>query len=116
MSAITRVDCICIIHRPDLEDDKVEGIFMQVKAGSRDTIVGIIYRPPNHNCEFFTVFPKLLENVWLKFSNVVLLGDFNTNLLQNERGDTSYEGKKMEGILVQFNLKNVIELRADKNH
>ena len=98
-----------VIHRPDLEDDKVEGIFMQVKAGSRDTEVGIIYRPPNHNSEFFTVFPKLLENVWLKFSNIVLLGDFNTNLLQNERGDTSYEGKKMEGILVQFNLKNVIE-------
>ena len=87
----------------------MEGIFMQVKAGSRDTVVGIIYRPPNHNSEFFTVFPKLLENVWLKFSNIVLLGDFNTNLLQNERGDTSYEGKKMEGILVQFNLKNVIE-------
>ena len=98
-----------VIHRPDLEDDKVEGIFMQVKAGSRDTMVGIIYRPPNHNSEFFTVFPKLLENVWLKFSNIVLLGDFYTNVLQNERGDTSYEGKKMEGILVQFNLKTVIE-------
>ena len=82
---------------------------MQVKAGSRDTMIGIIYRPPNQNSEFFTAFPKLLENVWLKFSNIVLLGDFNTNLLQNERGDTSYEGKKMEGILVQFNLKNVIE-------
>lgn len=98
-----------VTHRPDLEDNKVEGIFMQVKAGSRDTMVGIIYRPPNHNSEFFTVFPNLLENVWLKFSNMVLLGDFNTNLLQNERGATSYEGKKMEGILAQFNLKNVIE-------
>ena len=57
----------------------------------------------------FSVYPKLLESGWLKFSKIVLLGDFNTNLLQNERGDTSYEGKKMEGILVQFNLKNVIE-------
>ena len=58
-----------VIHRPDLEDDKVEAIFMQVKAGSRDTMIGIIYRPPNQNSEFFTVFPKLLENVWLKFKS-----------------------------------------------
>ena len=49
------------------------------KDDSRDTMIGIIYRPPNQNSEFFTVFPRLLENVWLKFSNIVLLGDFNTN-------------------------------------
>ena len=87
----------------------MEGISLQVKAGSRDTMIGIIYRPPNDNSEFFTAFPKLLENIWIKFSNIVLLGDFNTNLLQSERGDTSYEGNKMKGILEQFNLKNVIE-------
>ena len=34
---------------------------------------------------------------------------FNTNLLQDERGDTSYEGNKMKGIVEQFNMKNVAE-------
>ena len=61
------------IHRPDLEDEQVEGICMQVKADSRDILVG------------------------------------TTNLLQDERGDTSYEGNKMKGILEQFNMKNVVK-------
>ena len=51
-----------------------------------------------------------MENIWTKCSNIVLLGDFNTNLLQDERGDTSYEGNKMKGILEQFNMKNQREL------
>ena len=97
------------IHRPDLEDEQVEGICMQVKADSRDILVGTIYRPPNQNSEFFTAFPKLMENIWTKFSNIVLLEDLNTNLLQDERGDTSYEGNKMKGILEQFNMKNVVK-------
>ena len=84
-------------------------VFFQWKADSRDILVGTIYRPPNQNNEFFTAFPKLMENIWTKFSNIVLLGDFNTNLLQDERGDTSYEGNKMKGILEQYNMKNVVK-------
>ena len=97
------------IHQPDLEDEQVEGICMQVKADSRDILVGTIYRPPNQNSEFFTAFPKLMENIWTKFSNIVLLGDLNTNLLQDERGDTSCRGNKMKGIVEQFNMKNVVK-------
>ena len=65
------------IHRPDLEDEQVEGIGMQVTADSRDILVETIYRPPNQNSEFFTAFPKLMENIWTKFSNIVLLGDLS---------------------------------------
>ena len=50
-----------------------------------------------------------MENIWSKFSNIVLLRDFNTNLLPDERGDTSYEGNKMKGILERFNMKNVVK-------
>ena len=46
------------IHRPDLEDEQVEEICMQVKPDSRDILVGTIYRPPNQNNEFFTAFPN----------------------------------------------------------
>ena len=50
-----------------------------------------------------------MVNIWTKFSNMVLLGDFSTNLLQGESGDTSYEGNKMKGILEQYNMKNVVK-------
>ena len=81
-------------------------VFFQWKADSRDILVGTIYRPPNQNSEFFTAFPKLMENMWTKFSNIVILGDFNTNLLEDERGDTLYERNK---ILEQFNMRNVVK-------
>ena len=94
------------IHRLDLENEQVEGICTLVKADSRDILVGTIYRPPNQNSEFFTAFPKLMENIWIKFSNIVILGDFNTNLLEDERGDTLYERNK---ILEQLNMRNVVK-------
>lgn len=98
-----------VIHRPDLEEDKVEGICAQVKAGSRDILIGIIYRPPNQNNDFFSVFPRLLEKAWTKFSNIVLLGDFNTNLLQDQHGEISHEGNRMRSIFEQYYMLNVIE-------
>ena len=47
---------------------------------------------------------KLIVNIWTKFSNMVLLGDFSTNLLQDERGDTSYEGNKMKSFQRRITL------------
>ena len=87
---------------------------MQVKADSRDILVGTIlvgtiYQPTNQNNEFFSAFQKLIENIWIKFSNIILLGDFNTNLLRDKCGDTSYKGNKMKGILEQFNMKKVVK-------
>ena len=87
----------------------MEGICMQVKAGAKDTMLGIIYRPPNQTNEFFSAFPKLLEKAWMKFSNIVLLGDFSSNLLQDGNGEISYEGNKMGRIFEQYNMPNVIE-------
>ena len=84
----------------------MEGICIQVKADSRDILVGTIYRPPNQNSEFFTAFPKLMDNIWTKFSNIVIIGDFNSNLLEDELGDTLYERNK---ILEQFNMRNVVK-------
>lgn len=81
---------------------------MQVKAGARDLMLGIIYRPPNQTNEFFSTFPKLLEKGLVRFSNIVLLGDFNSNLQQDGNGPISYEGK-MAKIFEQYNIQNIIE-------
>ena len=70
--------------------------------------VRTIYRPPNQTNESFSVFPKLLEKAWRKFSNVVLLGDFNSNLLQEGNGDISYEGNRMKRIFAQYNLYRML--------
>ena len=92
---------------------------MQVKADSRDILVGTIlvgtilvgtiYRPTNQNNEFFSAFQKLIENIWIKFSNIILLGDFNTNLLRDKVN-------KMKGILEQFNNYEEGGKRTNKNY
>lgn len=101
-----------VIHRPDLEEDKVEGICAQVKAGSRDILIGIIYRPPNQNNDFSLCSQDCLKKLGqspTKFLNIVLLGDFNTNLLQDQHGEISHEGYRMRSIFEQYHMLNVIE-------
>ena len=39
----------------------MEGIRLQVKAASKDTLLGIILRSPNPNNELFPVFLKLIN-------------------------------------------------------
>ena len=67
-----------------------------------------VYRPPD-NCDFFTVFPRSLEKVWMKFTNIVLVGDFNCNLLKNSHGELPHDGNRLTRIFQQFSMSNVIE-------
>ena len=68
-----------VIHLPDLEEDKVEGICLQVKAGSRDTLTKSKQR-------ILCSVSKTSSGI--KFSNTLLFGDFNSsNFLQDEHGE-----------------------------
>ena len=97
-----------VLRRMDLEDQDIEMICLQVKTDSRDTLIGTVYRPPD-NCDFFIVFPRSLEKVWMKFTNIVLVGDFNCNLLKNSQGELPHDGNRLTRIFQQFSMSNVIE-------
>ena len=71
--------------------------------------MGTIYRlPPND--AFYDHFHIILERVWLKYKNVVIVGDFNCDYARRY-GDlvTSTTGRKLQTSLLQFDYTVVNE-------
>ena len=49
-----------------------------------------------------------MTNVWLNKKNVVLIGDFNCDLLINSGNNESNLGRRLKNIIHSFSLTNVI--------
>ena len=66
-------------------------------------IVDTIYRSPSDSA-FFNHFELVLEKVWAKFKNVVIMGDLNCDFARKERNIvTSTFGRKLQILITQFN-------------
>lgn len=82
----------------------LEDTWIDLSFHSQRLLIGSIYRPPDCS-SFFNEFPVVMENLWRKRSNIILLGDFNVNL--SSSCDASLK-RKFTNLLCKFNLKNVI--------
>ena len=93
---------ICSSRLKSLEVLEIEGIWLKISINSTVFIVGTIYRPPDDN-EFFGHFRQMLERVWMKHRNVMIVGDFNCDFSRRE-GDIilSTCGKRLHNLLIQF--------------
>lgn len=73
----------CTKQRYDLEPDNVECIWLQVKPStSASFLVGHLYKNPAMIFIWYDNFMQLMDNVYKNKQNVVLLGDFNIDLLK----------------------------------
>ena len=98
-------------ERKDLSDKSpIEAVWVDISLHSQKLLVGSIYRPPDY-ANFFIEFPVLMEGIWRRRTNIVLLGDFNVNLLPSatNSGDFTLKRKFLHQ-LSKFNLKNVINV------
>ena len=77
--------------RSDLHIENTEHIFLEiVNNNAKNVIVGVIYRPPGHNAEFFLdKLDTCLNNITQENKDVYLMGDFNINLLNKDNNITS---------------------------
>ena len=55
------------------------------KIKSKPTIVTSLYRPPNSRIETFDTIENLIENLDDENKEIILVGDFNCNLLAVNR-------------------------------
>ena len=66
-------------------------------------LISIFYKSPNPN-DFFDIFSNNFQQIDSKTNEIYLLGDFNINLLQNEKfilkENQSYELKTFSSALV----------------
>ena len=74
-----------------------------MNINSTQFIIGTIYRPPS-SVDFFNNFHKTLKKVWLRFTNVLIVGDFNCDYAQRVGNIVpSTFGGKLQSSLLQLN-------------
>ena len=70
-------------RRTDLECDEVECIWIEFSFPNRPSLfVGTIYRHPNSTEDWYDNFHDLYDKVSKRNSSVLLLGDFNIDMLK----------------------------------
>ena len=98
---------ICSTRMKSLESPPIEGIWLKVNINSTQFIIGTIYRPPS-SIDFFNSFHKTLEKVWLRFTNVLIVGDLNCDYSQKVGNIVpSTFGNRLQTSLLQFNYSVV---------
>lgn len=72
-------------RRPDLESERVECMWVEIKHSASPTIlVGFVYRNPAATYPWFDDFVQMMDKVSETNCNIMLLGDFNIDLLQRQ--------------------------------
>lgn len=84
---------ICVYHKMDIDcriisgsnllagqpdGDRTEYLFIEVRANGEKFLLGVIYSPPEEDCS--NILEQRLAEMSLGYKNIVLIGDFNTNL------------------------------------
>ena len=76
--------------RPDLHIEGSEDLFIEMlNDKGKNVIVGVIYRPPNHNLDnFLSKLDEFLSIIAQENKEVYLMGDYNIDLLSTENNNT----------------------------
>eukprot|EP00112_Aurelia_sp_Birch-Aquarium-sp1_P020436 Seg527.9 transcript_id=Seg527.9/GoldUCD/mRNA.D3Y31 product="Retrovirus-related Pol polyprotein from type-1 retrotransposable element R1" pseudo=true protein_id=Seg527.9/GoldUCD/D3Y31 len=106
-----------VLPREDLRDRNLEGTWVEVIQKSQRVLIGTVYRAPDDS-KFYENVDGFISKVWSKRKNIIIMGDFNSDLLhRNKQTDLGVQGKKLQRILNRHGLKNVIKAptRIDKS-
>ena len=70
--------------REDLQLDVIEALWLEVKyEKQKPFLLAYTYRPPTSNQTWVNQFENVLEQVFTENKEILLLGDFNFNLLED---------------------------------
>ena len=73
-------------RRQDLESDSVECLWLEVRAGkSAPLLIGFLYRNSDVTDEWYDDFVAMVDGAYRSSSDVILLGDFNIDMLEPHR-------------------------------
>ena len=90
-------DLLSFKHRPDLDllNEYIECTFIEITHSTIDSkrpLIGVIYRPPNTDCNrFLGHLEDILNKIRSEKKNIYIMGDFNLNLLNSENHSKTNE-------------------------
>ena len=89
--AIYMKENIPYILRKDLESEGFETLWVEIKLQKqKPLLLGYVYRPPSSLVNWIDGFECILDKVFLEDKEVILLGDFNFDLLNNKPVNKSW--------------------------
>lgn len=89
--------------------NNIESIWVDIKLHSQRTIIGVIYRPPD-NQQFYANLEHYLQNIWKNRKNIMIVGDFNSDLYFNGKSaEECLAGKRLLRVLSKFSMENIIK-------
>ena len=105
---------LAAIQLRHLENPALEAIWIKLHRKTTSAAIGLVDRAPNEN-GFFDEFSKQVEQCRLKNKNLILIGDFNVNFLDQvantgtdfSNNEATSTTNKLQSILSQFELSVV---------
>ena len=83
---IKRSPSLIFKQRNDLMTAEIEGLVGEViLPNSKPLILGAVYRPPNSRKSWINQFESMVDIITLENKETLFLGDFNVDLLKNEK-------------------------------
>ena len=101
-------ECLEITPIGWIDNLGTESIWMDLYVHSQHYLIAGIYRPPNR-FDFYDQLKSILETIWIKRKNIILLGDLNSDILfRGKTAEQTQLGKRLLRVTNQFSLKNII--------
>lgn len=73
----------------------IEGVWINVRSESQTWLFACVYRPPL-DLSFYDLFNVWLEHIWSTRNNIVIMGDFNSDLsLKSKDGMETHLGRRL---------------------
>ena len=90
-------------RRLDLEIDQLELMWLEIHCNNNKFLVGVVYRPPDANDEFWQLYQESVESAQESdVANIIMIGDFNAD-------PTSLAGGMLNLFVIQTILSNLLE-------
>ena len=95
-----------IAEMNDKLESNIEAVWVKLILYSQRVLIGTIYRHPK-DIAFYDKFNTVLEGIWRKIKNIILLGDFNSDMkARSQEERVPNNEKKLMRILNNFDLRN----------
>ena len=88
----------------DLTGSQVESVWISIKSKRHSLAIGVMYRPPSSNTEYFQNMLDQIENVLSLNVNILLMGDLNYDY----KFDESLSSNPLHQIEVLYGMRQLI--------
>ena len=90
----------------NMTSSSVESTWINIKHTGESLAVGVMYRPPLANAEYFSNMLDQLDHVHSEYDNVILLGDLNHNYVFGER----LRANPLYQLETLYNMKQLVDV------